>query len=98
MDINDEIYEVPTQFKINEIDNYIFLYNKNVYLLNNIFSKYYFNIYKTLYILNYEIDNLNKIIFNYELNSKYIFKIENNNIILNVQCYLIKDYIMFRVC
>ena len=93
MNINDEIYEVPTQFKINEIDNYIFLYNKNVYLLNNIFSRYYFNIYKTLYILNYEIDNLNKIIFNYELNSKYIFKIENNNIILNVQCYLIKDYI-----
>jgi hypothetical protein len=41
-------------------------------------------IYKTLYILNYEIDNLNKITFNYELNSKYIFKIENNNIILNV--------------
>ena len=93
MNINDEIYEVPTQFKIDEIDNYIFLYNKNVYLLNNIFNRYYFSIYKTLYILNYEINDVNKITFNYECNSKYIFKIENNIIVLNIQCYLIKDII-----
>ncbi len=80
----NEIYIIPTYFKIDDIDNYIFLYNKNVYLLNNIFNKYYFNIYKTLYILNYEINNVNKIIFNYENNGKYIIKFENNIIILNI--------------
>jgi hypothetical protein len=46
-----------------------------------------------LYILNYEINNVNKIIFNYEYNSKYIFNVENNIIVLNIQCYLIKDII-----
>ena len=91
-----ELYNIPIQFSIDEIDNYIFLYNKNVYLLNNIFNKYYYKIYKSLYILNYEIKTTNtiqKIIFNYEYNNKYIFKIDNNIIILNIQCYLIKDII-----
>jgi len=55
-----------------------------VYLLNNIFNKYYFNIYKTLYILGYEIKDDNNITFNYENNGKYILKIENNILVLNV--------------
>jgi len=58
-----------------------------VYLLNNIFNKYYYKLYKSLYILNYELklnETTQKIIFNYEYNNKYIFKIDNNNIILNI--------------
>ena len=91
-----ELYDIPIQFTTDEIDNYIFLYNKNVYLLNNIFNKYYYKLYKSLYILNYELklnETTQKIIFNYEYNNKYIFKIDNNNIILNIQCYLIKDIV-----
>ena len=40
-----------------------------------------------MYILNYELklnETTQKIIFNYEYNNKYIFKIDNNNIILNI--------------